>query len=55
MTRKEFCKLYTEYHGEKVDNVAQIVIHNTDGVELYDFCKFLVREQMGKLIEDGKK
>jgi len=46
MTEKEFLHLYSQYYGERVDNLDQIVSSTFSGEELFEFCKYL---------EDNKK
>lgn len=44
MTKKEFCDFFTNYYGEKVDNICQISNHSYTGTELYEFVSAALRQ-----------
>lgn len=46
MTEKEFLKHHSDYNGEQVDNLKQIVKDCYTGEELYEFVKFILKEQL---------
>jgi hypothetical protein len=37
---KEFCKIVSQFTGEPIDKLGQIVYWKLHGTELYDLCKF---------------
>ena len=41
MTRKDFCKAYSSFYGEKIDNLEQLKHAVFDGHELFEFAKYL--------------
>lgn len=54
MTDKEFCILYTEYYGEVVDNVKQIVYTSFTGEELKEYVEHCIKLSTGKGVECPK-
>lgn len=43
MNEKEFCKLYSEFYGEEISNIKQIMEHRFAGEELFEFCNFILK------------
>lgn len=39
-TPQEFCKIVTQFTGEPIDKLGQIVQWKLHGTELYDLCNF---------------
>jgi predicted house-cleaning noncanonical NTP pyrophosphatase (MazG superfamily) len=44
LTEEKFCKIYTGYHGEEIDNIKQLVKTTFTGNELLEFCKFVIEQ-----------
>lgn len=36
---ENFCKLYSDFHGEKIDSLKQITRTTFNGEDLLDFCE----------------
>lgn len=41
MDEELFCKLITDFYGEHIDNVKQIVFRRFTGYELFELCKYM--------------
>lgn len=41
LTEDEFCDAYTQYHGDGIDKVAQLVRECNTGKELMEFCNYI--------------
>lgn len=54
MTNEEFCKIYSSYGGEHIDNVKQIALHVFNGEELKEFVDFCI-EQEKLIAKNGKR
>ena len=42
MTEKQFCSLYSAYHGEEIDKVGQLVRTTMSGEELKELIEFFI-------------
>ena len=42
LTDKEFCKMYTAFYGEEIDNVKQLVSSKFNGEELKEFVNHCI-------------
>jgi len=45
LTEKEFCKLYTQLNGEKVDNIKQITLVSFTGESLLEFINDILKQK----------
>lgn len=48
MTNEDFCKLYTAYYGEKIDNILQLVSTTLNGEELKELIEFFIEQNKSK-------
>jgi hypothetical protein len=44
MTKEEFCKIYTSFYGEAIDNISQLVQTCMDGEELKELIEFFIEQ-----------
>jgi hypothetical protein len=44
MTKEQFCKIYTSYHGEEIDKIGQLVQTCMDGEELKELIEFFIEQ-----------
>lgn len=44
MTDKQFCSIYTAYHGEVIDKIGQLVQTTMDGEELKELIEFFIEQ-----------
>jgi len=44
MTKEEFCKIYTSFYGEAIDNIYQLVQTCMDGEELKELIEFFIEQ-----------
>ncbi len=44
MKAKRFLKIYSDFHGEKIDHIDQIVQHSFTGRELKKLCEFVIKQ-----------
>lgn len=42
MTNKEFCRLHSEYNGERISDIRQLVSETLTGEELKEFVEFCI-------------
>lgn len=50
MTKKDFCKSYTAYHGEPLSDIRQLVQQKFTGEELFEFVEFIVQDKDKEII-----
>lgn len=50
MTDSEFCKLDSQFYGEKVDNIKQIAKRTFDGVELKEYIEHFIKLTAAKTV-----
>jgi hypothetical protein len=46
MTNEVFCKLYTAYYGERIDNIKQLVQTTLTGEELKELIEFFIEHNI---------
>ena len=44
MKTARFLKIYSDFHGEAIDNIKQITKSSFTGKELKEFCDFVIKE-----------
>jgi len=44
MTDKHFCKIDSEFYGEKIDSIEQIYLRNLTGKELKLYVEFFFKQ-----------
>lgn len=44
MTDEQFCKLYTAYYGDVIDNIRQLVSTTLNGEELKELIEFFIEQ-----------
>jgi len=44
MTKEDFCKLHTAFHGEEISDLKQLTFQGFTGEELFEFVSFIQRE-----------
>lgn len=44
MTDEQFCRLYTAYYGEKIEQVGQIIQEVLSGEELKEIIEFFIEQ-----------
>ena len=52
ITDKEFCKMYSSYYGETIDNIAQLVRSTFDGEELKEFIEHCIKCKNNVVLDD---
>lgn len=50
LSEKQFCEHHSNFHGEHIDKVKQIVQQTFTGDELYDFAYYIDRQSKQKLL-----
>jgi hypothetical protein len=48
MSNEEFCKIYTAFYGDSIDNIKQLVQTTMDGEELKELIEFFIEQQKQK-------
>jgi len=44
MSEKEFCKIYSSFYGEEIDNIKQLVQHCSNAEELKELIEFFITQ-----------
>lgn len=45
LSEEQFCKLHTQYNGEEIDNIKQLVSETFTGEELLEFINYILKQK----------